>query len=107
MEDDEDLYIKEIKSKDEEEALKEAMEEGKEARFMARVKVPTQKDIEEALLRRKKQELLEMYAIDSDDLDQLEKQSKEAAQTPAAAEATENKENNANGSSEATPMNVE
>ena len=26
--------------------------------------IPTQKDIEEALLRRKKQELLEMYALD-------------------------------------------
>ena len=55
-EDEEDLYIKEIRTKDEEDALKEAMEEGKEARFMARVKVPTQKDIEEALIRRKKQE---------------------------------------------------
>merc|ERR1711973_85095 len=67
---------KEEAEENEEEALKEAMEEGKEARFMARVKVPTQKDIEEALIRRKKQELLEMYAIDSDDLDQLEKQAK-------------------------------
>ena len=85
MEDDEDLYIKEIKTKDDEDALKDAMEEGKEARFMARVKVPTQKDIEEALLRRKKQELLEMYAIDSDDLDQLEAQAKSA---PAEAMET-------------------
>ena len=31
---------------------------------MAHVPIPTQKDIEEALLRRKKQELLEMYALD-------------------------------------------
>ena len=77
MEDDEDLYIKEIKSKDEDDALAEAMEEGKEGRFMARVKVPTQMDIVEALLRRKKQELLEMYVIDADDLDQLEKQVKQ------------------------------
>ena len=77
MEDDEDLYIKEIKSKDEDDALAEAMEEGKEGRFMARVKVPTQMDIVEALLRRKKQELLEMYVIDADDLDQLEKQIKQ------------------------------
>ena len=38
MEDDEDLYIKEIKTKDDEDALKDAMEEGKEARFMARGK---------------------------------------------------------------------
>jgi len=88
MEEDEDLYIKEIKSKDDEDALKDAMEEGKEARFMARVKVPTQKDIEEALLRRKKQELLEMYAIDSHDLDQLEAEAKsapaESMETPDA-----------------------
>merc|ERR1719233_1353193 len=75
-EDEEDLYIKELKSKDEEEALREAMEAGKEGRFTAHVKVPTQKDIEEALLRRKKQELLEMLAIDSHDLDQLEKEAK-------------------------------
>ena len=63
-------------------------------RFIARVKVPTQKDIEEALLRRKKQELLEMYAIDADDLDQLEKEAKQPAPpqagpalAPAAAES--------------------
>ena len=74
--DDKNLYIKELKSKDEDEALREAMEAGKEGRFTAHVKVPTQKDIEEALLRRKKQELLEMLAIDSHDLDQLEKEAK-------------------------------
>jgi len=101
-EDEEDLYIKEIKSKDDEDALKEAMEEGKEARFMARVKVPTQKDIEEALIRRKKQELLEMYAIDADDLDQLEKQAKE---TPAAADPAPENGNDKNGASE--PMAVD
>ena len=107
-EDEEDLYIKEIQTKDDDDALKEAMEEGKEARFMARVKVPTQKDIEEALLRRKKQELLEMYAIDSDDLDQLEKQAKQVAATPAAAtdENTPPVENK-NGNSEQTPMSVD
>merc|ERR1712029_1016274 len=91
-----------IKSKDDEDALKEAMEEGKEARFMARVKVPTQKDIEEALIRRKKQELLEMYAIDADDLDQLEKQAKE---TPAAADPPPENGKDKNGASE--PMAVE
>jgi len=74
--DDEDLYLKELKLKDDEEAHREAMEAGKEGRFTAHVKVPTQKDIEEALLRRKKQELLELLAIDSHDLDQLEKQAK-------------------------------
>ena len=122
MEDDEDLYIKEIKTKDDDDALAEAMEEGKEQRFMARVKVPTQKDIEEALLRRKKQELLEMYAIDADDLDQLEQEAKKApAATPAAAggvpaepAAEENGTNVSNGTNGArdteaneTPMTVE
>ena len=86
MEDEEDLYIKEIDSKDEDEALKEAMEAGKEGRFAARVKVPTQKDIEEALLRRKKQELLEMYAIDSHDLDEFEKEARSAEKDPIAEE---------------------
>ena len=54
---------------------------------MARVKVPTptQKDIVEALLRRKKQELLEMYVIDADDFDQLEKHAKQPAPAPAVA----------------------
>ena len=121
MEDDEDLYIKEIKTKDDDDALAEAMEEGKEQRFMARVKVPTQKDIEEALLRRKKQELLEMYAIDADDLDQLEQEAKKApAATPGAAAggvpaesaAEENGTNVSNGmngatESKETPMTVE
>ena len=81
------------------------MEEGKEQRFMARVKVPTQKDIEEALLRRKKQELLEMYAIDTDDLDQLEQQAKMA---PAAAGGVPAETNGTNKADETeTPMNVE
>ena len=47
------------------------MEAGKEGRFTAHVPIPTQKDIEEALLRRKKQELLELLAID-DSLDEIE-----------------------------------
>merc|ERR1719225_375348 len=67
--DDIDIYMRE--RKDEEEELREAMEAGKESTVFARVKVPTQADIEEALLRRKKQELLEMYAIDGDDLDKF------------------------------------
>ena len=49
----------------------EAMEAGKEGRFTAHVPIPTQKDIEEALLRRKKQELLELLAIDAS-LDEIE-----------------------------------
>ncbi len=44
--------------------LEEAMREGKEGRHFAHMAIPTQKDIEAALLERKKRELLEMYAID-------------------------------------------
>ena len=43
------------------------MNEGKEGRFFSHMAIPTQKDIELALLERKKRELLSMYAIDDDD----------------------------------------
>merc|ERR1719402_316545 len=80
--DDIDIYMKE--KKDEEEELREAMEAGKESTVFARVKVPTQADIEEALLRRKKQELLEMYAIDGDDLDKFAAAEEEQAMDTSA-----------------------
>jgi len=84
MEDDEDvdIYIKDEKGEDE--ALQEAMEAGKEGRFMAHVPIPTQKDIEEALLRRKKQELLDMLAID-ESLDDIEKESGVVKSEPEAS----------------------
>ena len=44
-----------------------AMKEGKEGRFFTHMAIPTQKDIELALLERKKRELLTMYAIDDDE----------------------------------------
>lgn len=47
--------------------LQEAMQAGKEGRHFAHMAIPTQKDIEQALLERKKRELLNMYAIDEDD----------------------------------------
>merc|ERR1712071_293681 len=78
-------------TKDEAAELQEAMEAGKESVVFARVKVPTQGDIEEALLRRKKQELLEMYAIDSSDLDQFAEQM-ETSETTGAEEAGESGE---------------
>jgi len=53
--------------------LEEAMKEGKEGRFFSHMAIPTQKDIELALLERKKRELLNMYAIDSDDEDNSKK----------------------------------
>lgn len=52
--------------------LEEAMKEGKEGRHYAHMAIPSQKDIEAALLERKKRELLNMYAIDDDD-DETEK----------------------------------
>lgn len=52
---------------DEEDRVAEAMRAGKEGRFVAHVVVPTQKDIQDALLLRKKQELLQMYALEDDD----------------------------------------
>ncbi len=39
-------------------------------RFAAHVAIPSQKDIEEALLQRKKQEMMQMYALD--EFDELE-----------------------------------
>ncbi len=44
-----------------------AMQEGRERRVKAMVAIPTQKDIEDALLRRKKQELIATYALDEFD----------------------------------------
>jgi len=65
--DDTDIYISDLSSfyQDPDTALEEAMKAGKETRFTAHVAIPTQKDVEDALLRRKKQELLEMLAIDA------------------------------------------
>ena len=44
--------------------LEEAMKEGKEGRHFAHMAIPSQQDIERALLERKKRELLNMYALD-------------------------------------------
>ena len=58
-----------------EDRMAEAMQEGKEARVTAHVPIPSQKDIEDALLRRKKQELMQMYALDEFD-DETKKKDK-------------------------------
>jgi len=73
MEDDDDIDIYIRDEKDEDQTLQEAMEAGKEGRFTAHVPIPTQKDIEDALLRRKKQELLETLGID-ESLDEIEQE---------------------------------
>lgn len=62
-----------------EDRMAEAMEEGKEARVTSHVEIPSQKDIEDALLRRKKQELIQIYALDEFD------------ENPAAADAKKSK----------------
>ena len=50
--------------------MEEAMAAGKEARFVSHVPIPTQKDVQDALLRRKKQELLREYNLDDDDMEE-------------------------------------
>lgn len=67
-EEEEDIYacVPDMSVQDK---IEEAMRAGKEQRFTTHVPIPSQKDIEEALLRRKKQELLAMYAIDDDDVE--------------------------------------
>lgn len=66
MDDDPDIYAIPPDMSDAD-RLEEAMKEGKEGRFLAHMAIPTQKDIEQALLERKKRELLHMLAIDDDD----------------------------------------
>ena len=64
-EDDVDIYAEpEVSQEDE---MEEAMRAGKEARFVSHVPIPSQKDIQDALVRRKKQELLKEYALDDHD----------------------------------------
>lgn len=62
--DEEDIYAVEPESDEdmEEEPVTESAED--QARFIAHVPVPSQKEVEEALVRRKKLELLEKYASD-------------------------------------------
>ena len=50
-----------------EDRMEEAMMEGKEKqRYFSHVAIPTQKDIEDALLLRKKQELIQAFALDEE-----------------------------------------
>lgn len=49
-------------------------------RFVAHVAVPSQKEVEEAILRRKKQEILEKY-VSSDLLSEMEDNSKQVHET--------------------------
>ncbi|KAH6928806.1 hypothetical protein HPB50_019898 [Hyalomma asiaticum] len=62
--DEEDIYAVEPESDEEMDDEPTAESSDEQARFIAHVPVPSQKEIEEALVRRKKMELLEKYASD-------------------------------------------
>jgi len=66
-EEDEDVDIYKLPESSAQDEVEEAMHAGKEARFVSHVPIPSQKDISDALLRRKKQELLKEYALDEED----------------------------------------
>lgn len=66
LEDEPDIYAVPPDMSDAD-RLEEAMKEGKESRHFAHMAIPTQKDIEQALLERKKRELLNMYELDEDE----------------------------------------
>ncbi len=70
VQEEEDIYS----GRSEADRLEEAMHEGKEKRFTAHVVIPSQKDIEDALLERKKQELVQQFALD--EFDHLDSQPK-------------------------------
>lgn len=62
-EDDTDIYAaREEPMSDEESAIDDTTEDTGQPRFIAHVPVPTQKQVEEALVMRKKAELLQQYA---------------------------------------------
>ena len=62
---DEDIL--KVPEMSESDRLQEAMEAGKETRYISYIVVPSQDDIKEALLRRKKQELLMQYDLEDDE----------------------------------------
>ncbi|KAJ9577330.1 hypothetical protein L9F63_006074, partial [Diploptera punctata] len=63
-EEEENIYavVPDLESDEDE---KQTSEEAHQPKFIAHVPVPSQREVEEALLRRKKQELLEKYASES------------------------------------------
>jgi len=62
-----DEDITSVPQMSENDRLEEAMKAGKEARFVSYINIPSQDDIKQALLRRKKQELLMQYDLEDDD----------------------------------------
>lgn len=63
---DEDIL--KVPEMSENDRLEEAMEAGKEARYLSYIQVPSQEDIKQALLRRKKQELLMQYDLEGEEI---------------------------------------
>ena len=89
-EEEEDIYIRQPDMTDAD-RVELAMQEGRERRVKALVSIPTQKDIEDALLRRKKQELMAMYALDEFDdeaEDKKEKKKKKKAKEETAMDTS-------------------
>merc|ERR1712038_1332655 len=62
-----DEDISNVPQMTENDRLEEAMEAGKEARYVSFINIPSQEDIKQALLRRKKQELLMQYDLEDDE----------------------------------------
>lgn len=63
---EEDIYyVGPEADSDDEETSKTVGGDSLQPRFIAHVPVPSQQEVEQALLRRKKQELLEIYASES------------------------------------------
>ncbi|KAJ8931914.1 hypothetical protein NQ314_015183 [Rhamnusium bicolor] len=60
QEEEENIYA--VEESDEEDTAKQVAD-GSQQRFVAHVPVPSQQDIEQALLKRRKQELLEKYGV--------------------------------------------
>merc|ERR1712150_465623 len=63
---DEDIL--KVPEMSENDRLEEAMEAGKETRYLSYIQVPSQEDIKQALLRRKKQELLMQYDLEDEEI---------------------------------------
>ncbi|XP_018575466.1 pre-mRNA-splicing factor ISY1 homolog [Anoplophora glabripennis] len=62
-EEEEEENIYSVQESDDEEDSVKQVADGSQQRFVAHVPVPSQQDIEQALLRRRKQELLEKYGV--------------------------------------------
>lgn len=65
-----DEGVHKIPEMTESDRMEQAMEAGKEARYVSYTEIPSQEDIKQALLRRKKRELLMQYNLEDDGQDE-------------------------------------